>query len=157
MHDTAELKKILPKWHAAGPLQIVLYPEGTIYLPETRVTPEQSNYLIRQGVEPYRHVLFPSNGIFEMLFQQYRPDYLYDVTILYRLNGRRLVGEIDIFRNLHREGATIDVRLRRFALAKQGQDGYNWLYQLWEQKDAYLQGLLVWEKKRIDFFRCLCA
>ena len=137
-HDVQEFAQILPKWRAAGPLQIILYPEGTIYTGEG-ITAAQSSYLTGLHVDPYTHVVFPSNGIFEMLIDRVAPDYVYDVSIIYKCNGRRLIGEKDILLNIHRDGVEIIVELKRDERSALNR---NWLYRTWGAKDAWLNAAL---------------
>jgi 1-acyl-sn-glycerol-3-phosphate acyltransferase len=140
-HDMAEFNRVLPKWQAAGPVQIILYPEGTIFMPETGIAPAQTRFLNSIQVKPYTQVLFPNNGIFELLIDRVKPDYVYDISIMYTLKGlkglkgQRLCGEKDILSNLHRDEFNIQVYITKYA-----PDAIhpNWLYRLWEKKDARL-------------------
>ena len=132
-HDIAAWKRVRPKWEAAGPLQVVLYPEGGVYGRESRLTAEQTGYLGKLGLPRYTNVLFPRNGLFEMLLANMAFQ-VYDFTISYCLNGRRLTGEREILWHLADPDLVIQVGVNRYTKAE--AEAPDWLYRTWAAKDA---------------------
>jgi hypothetical protein len=134
LHDMKQLKKILPLWRRAGkPLNLVLYPEGGIYMGHG-LSEKERGYLDRLDLPPYEHLVFPSNGMCAAITSALKIDYIYDISLVYLLKGKRLIGEKEILLNLASRDLQIHVKMKRIPWRSEN----DLLYKLWSEKDQWI-------------------
>ena len=133
--DIKNIHSIKNKWIKANiPIQIILYPEGTIFL--NQITNfKQKQFLNNININDYKHVIFPHNGIFNLLIENFNIEYIYHINILYKINNKRLIGEWDILTNLANPKLEIIVSFNQF-------NNYRidpfWLYHRWNWTDNWI-------------------
>lgn len=134
--DTNTLNKISYKWRRENkPLQIILFPEGTNFN-RRKLSKENSEFLKKNSIRECKNLLFPYSGIFNLLISKFEEiKNIYDLTIIYKLKDKRLIGEYEILFNLSNPNLEIIINLDRY---KNKNIDELWLYKLWEKKDALL-------------------
>ena len=135
--DTNTLNKISYRWRREHkPLQIILFPEGTTFN-RRKLSKESSEFLKNNSIREYKNLLFPFSGIFNLLISKFFLEIknIYDLTIIYKLKDKRLIGEYEILFNLSNPNLEIIINLDRYENKNIDE---LWLYKLWEKKDALL-------------------
>ena len=134
--DTKFLNKLSYKWRRKNkPLQIILFPEGTIYNKQ-KLSKESFEFLNKRSISKYKNILLPHNGIFNLLISKFNEiKNIYDLTIIYTLNKKRLIGEYEIFSNLSNPNLEIIINLERY---ENNNINEIWLYKVWEKKDTLI-------------------
>ena len=76
------------------------------------------------------------SGIFNLLISKFEEiKNIYDLTIIYKLKDKRLIGEYEILFNLSNPNLEIIINLDRYENKNIDE---LWLYKLWGEKDALL-------------------
>lgn len=134
--DTDSLNKLSYKWRRENkPLQIILFPEGTIFNRQ-KLLKENSEFLKKNSIREYKNLLFPHSGIFSLLISKFDEiKNIYDLTIVYKLKDKRLLGEYEILSNLSNPNLEININLDRYENKNIDE---LWLYKLWEKKDILI-------------------
>ena len=139
-HDYKNLLKIKKKWLKYNkPFQIILYPEGTIYNSLDKISNKTNNFLETINIRPYKNLLFPYSGIFNLLLENIQFNNIYHFTIVYKLGNKRLSGEKNILYNIAKPNFRIIVSISK---TKSSNITKNWLYKNWELSDKLIDKIL---------------
>jgi hypothetical protein len=84
----------------------------------------------------FKFLLFPHSGIFSLLISKFDEiKNIYDLTIVYKLKDKRLIGEYEILSNLSNPNLEIIINLDKY----ENRNIYElWLYKVWEKKDTLI-------------------
>lgn len=119
--DIISMKKIIKKWKNKN-INVILFPEGTTV---------QKNHKTN-----YKYLIKPFEGIFNSLIELHKFDNVYDVTIIYYKNNKKLVGEKDILFNLFDNDFKIHINIKPIE-----KDKCN-LKNIWVEKDNYIDNII---------------
>ena len=132
--DINSLKKIVNVWKKSQDcIQIILFPEGTIYSDEKN---NQENN--------YKHLLTPKIGIYNLLLESFGQNikYIYDITAVYTSGKKRVEGELNILDTLSKNNLSVNVTMEEFKLSDIINDK-KWLYKRWGKKDDWINNILL--------------
>ena len=127
--DIKNLNLIKNKWiNCQYPLQIILFPEGTIY--EDITLREQSDKRLEKIINhSFKNVLCPKIGIFSSLIETFsdKIDNIYDITAVYTYKNKRIYGELNILDHISKPEFKIEVKIGK---DRQSDDQKNYEHQI---------------------------
>jgi len=128
-NDILNFENLLYKWRKENrKQQIILFPEGNIY----------KNNIYKN----FDHVLYPNNAIFNLLVSKiHEIKYIYNMSIIYKLHNKRLIGERNIISNILNPDLKIIVKIDKI-INKKNIDN-NFLYNIWKEKDNWIKNKLT--------------
>ena len=126
-NDIVKLRKINNNWKKINNINVILFPEGTIAT-EKNLLKSKFNYL-----------LSPKIGIYNNLVNLISFKNVYDITICFSLNGKKLAGEKNIFLNISNPNIIIDIIIKD--VTKQHKQD-NFINNLWKKKDKVIDNIL---------------
>ena len=108
--------------------QIVMFPEGSI--------------LIEKKITTYNNLRNIHYGLFNYIVNKVRNvKYIYDLTIIYKVNNRILIGEKDIFYNfLKNPEFKIIINFDKYEKKNISDD---WLEKIWKKKDHFIMNYKI--------------
>jgi len=121
-HDMSNKIKLFDSWKNYNKLAIILFPEGTTNTGKlkTMSEPEKqlSKHIFNKSNEKYENLLFPKSGLFNLILKEFDRDIktLMDLTIIYTKNGKRLLGEKNIFKSIMDDDFRIVVHIDKYKL-----------------------------------------
>jgi hypothetical protein len=138
-NDYEKFKQIKKIWNnSLIPLQIILFPEGTIYS-KKKINSNEKQILDNFNIPYYKNVLFPKTFFFNLNINEINIKYIYKVNILYKLKNKRIFGEYNIFKYLMHKDFEIIVSLDKF---KNENIDDKWLYNQWNETDKWIDKYL---------------
>lgn len=120
--DLSSNDKLFNNWKKYKKLSIIIFPEGTINTGKkksiTQKETQLSNKIFDDTNKKYENVLFPKSGIFNLLLKNFNGqlETLLDLTIIYTKNGKRLLGEKNIFKCIADDDFRIIVHIDKYKL-----------------------------------------
>ena len=128
-YDFNNFNNLLYKWRKENrKQQIILFPEGNIY----------KNNICKK----FQHLLDPKIAVFNLLISKiHEIKYIYNISIIYKLNNERLIGERHITYNLLNPNLKIIVQIDKI-FNKKNIDN-NFLHNLWIDKDKIIENQLT--------------
>jgi hypothetical protein len=142
-HDLEALGNILNKWkNSKDCIQIILFPEGTIFLNQDLKLNNMKKKFFSKILKKnnfYNNTLLPNIGIYNLLTAQLKNDIknIYDISVVYTLNGKRITGELNILDAIYDKEFRIDVKIKEYPIKEALDDPY-WLFKLWDKKDDWI-------------------
>ena len=121
-NDMSRNIKIFDTWKNYDKLAIILFPEGTTNTGKLKTMSEQekqlSKHIFNKSTEKYENVLFPKSGLFNLILKEFDRDIktLMDLTIIYTKNGKRILGEKNIFKSIMDDDFRIVVHIDKYKL-----------------------------------------
>lgn len=138
-HDSNVINSTLINWKKEKkPLNIILFPEGNIFLKNNLNTDKNKiNFLNKLNINNYDQVLFPNIGIFELLknYLSKNIKYIYNLTVIYHIDNKRLYGEKNIFLNLTNPKLKITVDIQEINI---NDINDTWLFYEWDRKNNFI-------------------
>ena len=137
-NDINNFRKVRNKWKMSkDTIQIILFPEGMIY--------QENTYSSQPNLSKtkYKHLLLPKTAIYNILLENFKNDirYIYDITTVYILKNKRVMGELAILDALSKNDLKIYVDIKEYRL-KDIIYNENWLYERWKEKDLWIDNTL---------------
>ena len=127
--DIKYLNKMVYKWENENRnQQIAMFPEGSI--------------LIEKKITTYNNLSNLHTGYFNYIINKVRNvKYIYDLTIIYKVNNRILIGEKDIFYNfLTNPEFKIIINFDKHEKKNISED---WLEKIWKKKDDFIMNYKI--------------
>lgn len=127
--DIKYLNKMVYKWENENRnQQIAMFPEGSI--------------LIEKKITTYNNLSNLHTGYFNYIINKVRNvKYIYDLTIIYKVNNRILIGEKDIFYNfLTNPEFKIIINFDKYEKKNISEE---WLEKIWKKKDDFIMNYKI--------------
>ncbi|VVU95032.1 hypothetical protein CPAV1605_757 [seawater metagenome] len=143
--DLPKLKKIRNKWlNSKDVIQIILFPEGTIYDDIALASQSEKDKKIVQRLLKYKfkNLLIPKVGIFVSIMDLFKNDLgkIYDVTAIYLVGNKRIYGELEILDNIGNPDFHINIHIKEYSVDQILRDNL-WLIKQWKEKDLLMDSL----------------
>ena len=123
-------------------LNIILFPEGNIFL-KNNINNDFKKilFLKKININNYNQVLYPNNGIFELLKNNLskKLKYIYNLTVIYHIDNKRIIGEKNIILNLSNPKLKIIVDIQKININKIND---TWLFKEWDRKNKWINNLI---------------
>ena len=123
-------------------LNIILFPEGNIFL-KNNINNDFKKilFLKKININNYNQVLYPNNGIFELLKNNLskKLKYIYNLTIIYHIDNKRIIGEKNIILNLANPKLKIIVDIQEININKINA---TWLFKEWDRKNKWINNFI---------------
>jgi len=126
---------------------LVLFPEGTRYIPERKDVIEKSEtQSVISGYTPFKYLLFPRTKAFELAVEELSEslDAVYDVTLAFKVPWLPVLPNRhgpNLFQMVSISGREIHLHFRRIPISdipKDVEDRKKWLYDAFEKKEKLL-------------------
>ena len=119
--DNINQKKTILQWKKYSKLAIILFPEGTVYRGNSKLTKRKEMCLKKIGLKEkdFDGTIIPNDGIFNYIISEMDEDLesIYDITAIYTLNNKRFYGrEIDILFSIFKPSFKIYVNIEEYSL-----------------------------------------
>lgn len=115
-----KFKSIFEKWSIKKILNIIIFPEGTVYKPNNDLSTEEKFCLKKSNIEKeFNNLLYPKTGIFNVIMKNMfdELEFLYDITTIYKINNKRLYGnELKILYNLFHPDFKLYINIEKYSL-----------------------------------------
>lgn len=146
-HDYKACTDIIEKWKESSDcIQIILFPEGTIFQNIQSELNNSKKKLFKKILKKddfYQNTLVPNIGIYNMLLTLLKSDikYIYDLSVVYTIKNKRICGELNILNALYDKDFRIHVRIDEYKIEEVLKDSY-WLFKIWDKKDEWIANKL---------------
>lgn len=119
-HDLRKKNTVFTNWKLKNPLNIVLFPEGTIYQGNVALSRDEKACLKKCNiVNGYNNLLYPKTGIFNYIMEEMSDnlEYIYDITTIYTVKNKRIYGnEWNMINYLFHPNFKVYINIEKYSL-----------------------------------------
>jgi hypothetical protein len=96
--------------------------------------------LKKYHIKPFKNLLFPKSGIFNILIEKLKDNVenIYDISIIYKVNGNRVLTEFEILKAIDKPSFEINVKIKKYNINDFMNDP-GLLYRIWSLKDKWIE------------------